>query len=146
SAVNYTFTYSNGTLTVSAGSASKLTVQTQPSSTATAGVAFAQQPRIRIEDQYGNLRSSDNTTIVTVARSAGSATLHGTLTATAVNGIATFGNLSHNVANTINLGFTASGLTGASSDNILVGPAAFTKLQLLVPGETAAPGSASGKT
>ena len=95
---------------------------------------------------YGNLRSSDNSTVVTAARSAGSGTLQGSLSATAVNGVATFANLSHNVANTINLSFSSSGLTNATSANIVVSPAAFTQLQLLVPGETAAPGSASGKT
>ncbi|HXJ76452.1 MAG TPA: hypothetical protein VNM37_26580, partial [Candidatus Dormibacteraeota bacterium] len=121
-------------------------ILTQPSSTAVAGVAFGQQPQIRIEDQYGNLRSSDNSTIVTAARNAGSGTLQGTLSATAVNGVATFGNLSHNVANTINLSFSSSGLTNATSANIVVSPAAFTQLQLLVPGEAAAPGTASGKT
>src|SRR6185369_945579 len=146
SAANYSFSFSNGTLTVTAAAAGKLIVQTQPSSTAVAGAAFVQQPQIRIEDQYGNLRSSDNTTIVTAARSAGSGTLQGTLTATAVNGVATFANLSHNVANTINLSFSSSGLTNATSANIVVSPAAFTQLQLLVPGEAAAPGTASGKT
>src|SRR5262249_36650063 len=90
--------------------------------------------------------SSDNSTVVTVTRSAGSGTLQGTLSATAVNGVATFANLSHNVANTINLSFSSSGLTNVTSANIVVSPAAFTQLQLLVPGETAAPGSASGKT
>src|SRR5205814_9104470 len=64
----------------------------------------------------------------------------------AVNGVVTFANLSHNVANTITLNFTASGLTTATSDSIVVSPAAFAKLQLLVPGETAAAGTASGKT
>ncbi|HXJ76055.1 MAG TPA: hypothetical protein VNM37_24580, partial [Candidatus Dormibacteraeota bacterium] len=102
--------------------------------------------QIRIEDQYGNLRSSDNSTVVTAARSAGSGTLQGALSATAVNGVATFANLSHNVANTINLSFSSSGMTNRTSANVVVSPAAFTQLQLLVPGETAAPGSASGKT
>jgi hypothetical protein len=133
-------------LTVTGGAAGRLIVQTQPSSTAVAGAAFAQQPQIRIEDQYGNLRSSDNSTVVTAARSGGSGTLQGSLSATAVNGVATFANLSHNVANTINLSFSSSGLTNATSANIVVSPAAFTQLQLLVPGESAAPGSASGKT
>src|SRR6185369_6624857 len=148
-----TIDFTSGTLTgptstsvtVNPAAATKLTIQTQPSATATAGAAFAQQPVIRIEDSLGNLRSSDNT-VVTVARSAGSGTLQGTLTATAVNGVVTFANLSHNVANTITLSFTASGLTSATSSNVVVSPAAFAKLQLLVPGETAAPGSASGKT
>src|SRR4030095_4730602 len=124
---------------VNPAAASKLTLQAQPSATATAGAAFAQQPVIRIEDVYGNLRSSDNSTVVTVSRSAGSGTLQGTLTATAVNGVVTFANLSHNLATTISLSFTATGVTGATSDNIVVNPGAFAKLQLLAPGETAAP-------
>jgi len=146
SAANYSLSFSNGTLTVTAAAAGRLIVQSQPSSTAVAGVGFAQQPQIRIEDQYGNLRSSDNSTVVTATRSAGSGTLQGSLSATAVNGVATFANLSHNVANTINLSFSSSGLTNATSANIVVSPAAFTQLQLLAPGETAGPGSASGKT
>jgi hypothetical protein len=35
---------------VSPAAASRLTIQTQPSSSATAGAAFAQQPVVRIED------------------------------------------------------------------------------------------------
>src|SRR5262249_17899145 len=85
-------------------------------------------------------------TVVTAARNAGSGTLQGTLSATAVNGVATFVNLSHNVANTINLTFSSSGMTNPTSANILVSPAAFPQLQLPVPGESAAPGTASGKT
>jgi len=144
-AANYSFAFSNGTLTVTAAAANKLVILTQPSATATAGVAFSPQPQIRIEDQYGNLRSGDNSTIVTAVRNAGSGALQGTVTATAVNGVASFANLSHHVANTINLNFTSSGLTGVTSDDIFIGPGAFTKLQLLVPGETAMPGTVSGK-
>jgi hypothetical protein len=146
SAANYSFSFVNGVLTVTPASAGSLVVLTQPSSTATAGVPFAQQPAIAIQDAYGNLRSSDNSTVVSVVRNAGSGTLQGTLTATAVNGVATFANLSHNVANTINLSFSSSGLTNATSASIVVSPAAFTQLQLLVPGESAAPGTAPGKT
>src|SRR6185436_2468278 len=146
SAANYAFNFVNGVLTVTPASANTLVILTQPSSIATAGVPFAQQPVIAIQDAYGNLRSSDNTTLVTAARNAGNGTLQGTLTSTAVNGMATFANLSHNVANTINLSFSSSGLTNATSANILVSPAPFPTLQLLVPGETAAPGTASGKT
>ena len=95
------------TMIVNAGAASKLTIQTQPSSSATAGVTFAQQPVIRVEDASGNLITTDNGRVITAARSAGTGTLQGTLTATTVNGIATFANLSHNVATTITLNFTA---------------------------------------
>src|SRR5439155_516669 len=63
-----------------------------------------------------------------------------------VNGIATFTNLSYNLAETITLNFTASGLSGVTSSNIVVSVGAFTKLQILAPGETAAPGTGTGKS
>src|SRR5207247_10046436 len=115
-------------ITVNAGAANNLTIQMQPSSTATVGIPFAQQPVIRVEDASGNLITADNGRVITVARSAGTGTLQGTLTATTVNGIATFANLSHNVATTITLNFTASGLTSATSGNIVVGPSTATQL------------------
>src|SRR5437867_8027793 len=139
-------TLTSGNVTVNPAAANRLTIQTQPSSTATAGVLFAQQPVIRIEDQFGNLRSSDNSTLVTATRNLGSGTLQGTTNMTAIGGIVTFTNLSHNVANTININFTSGSLSNALSGNIVVSPAAFAKLQLLVPGETAAPGTPTGKT
>src|ERR1051325_10942027 len=46
----------------------------------------------------------------------------------------------------MNIVFTSGSLTNATSSNVVVSPAAFTKLQLLVPGETASPASAGGKT
>src|SRR5439155_98456 len=47
-------------ITVQAPVAAKLTVLTQPSVTATAGVVFASQPVIRVEDALGNLAYTDN--------------------------------------------------------------------------------------
>src|SRR5438876_8335819 len=115
-------------ITVNAGAASKLTIQTQPSPTATAGAPFAQQPVIRVEDSVGNLITADNGRVITAQRSAGTGALQGTVTATTVNGIATFANLSHNVATTITVNFTATGLTGATSSSIVISPAAASQL------------------
>ncbi len=42
--------------------------------------------------------------------------------------------------------FSSGGLSNAISSNVAVSVGAFAKLQLLVPGESAAPGTASGKT
>ena len=42
-------------ITVNPAAASKLVIATQPSATATAGVPFAQQPVIYIEDTYNNI-------------------------------------------------------------------------------------------
>src|SRR5439155_26757905 len=126
----------SSSVAVSPAAATTLTIQTQPSSTATAGAAFAQQPVIRIEDQFGNPRSSDNSTVVTASRNAGSGTLQGTTNRTAVNGVVTFINLSHNVANDITLAFAGSGLSSANSGTISVSPAAADRLVF-----TAQPGS-----
>ena len=136
-----------GTLLELAGAPGNLVIVTQPSATANAGVPFAQQPALEVRDQFGNLRTSDNSTVLTAARLAGSGTLQGTTSMTAAYGIVTFTNLSHTVATNITVNFTSGGLTNAiSSSVIVVYPYTFSKLQLLVPGETAAPGTATGKT
>src|SRR5439155_22411202 len=51
-----------------------------------------------------------------------------------------------NTATTTTLNVTATDRTGATTSNIVVTASAFAKLQLLLPGETVAPGTASGKT
>src|SRR5205823_4817652 len=43
---------------VSAGAADHLIIQTQPSGIAEAGMSFPQQPVIRVEDVFGNLRTA----------------------------------------------------------------------------------------
>src|SRR6185503_10622902 len=106
-------------ITVNIGAASRLTVLTEPYYAATAGEPFVQQPVIRVEDAAGNLITTDNGRVITAARSAGSGTLQGDVTATTVNGIATFTDLSHTVATTITINFTASGLTAATSGSIV---------------------------
>src|SRR5439155_994201 len=121
---------SSSNVLVSPAAASKLTILAQPSNTATAGIAFAQQPTVRIEDQYGNLRSSDNTTSVTANRNAGSGTLQGTTTAAAVNGVVSFTNLSHTVAINITIDFASSGLVGTTSTTIAVSPTAADHLTI----------------
>lgn len=114
---------------ISHAAATRLGIQTQPSATATAGVVFAQQPVVRIEDQFGNLVTADNSTVVTAARSAGSGTLQGTVTRTASGGLVTFTDLRHNVAGTISIQFTSSPvLTPVTSSNIVVSAAAPKKV------------------
>ncbi|HEX8172931.1 MAG TPA: NEW3 domain-containing protein [Thermoanaerobaculia bacterium] len=117
-----------GTLSMTFGAAHHLAIQQQPSATATAGVAFATQPAVRVLDQFGNLRANDSVTSVSAAASGGTATLQGTLSATASLGVATFSNLSYNKAETITLAFTSGALTGTSSNSIAVSAAAASKL------------------
>lgn len=83
------------------------------------GGQFAQQPRITLKDAYGNICTSNSSTVVTVAKEdVGSWTLTGTLTATANSGIASFTNLgATNTAllNNAQLGFTSGAMTKVTS-------------------------------
>src|SRR5206468_12146978 len=71
-----------GLLREVAGAASNLIILAQPSATAMAGVAFAQQPVLQVRDQFSNPRNAangvTNSTLVTAARLAGGGTLQGT--------------------------------------------------------------------
>ena len=130
-----------GTLTAVPGAAARLSIQTQPSAMATAGVVFAQQPVVRVEDQFGNLRSTDNSTVTTAARSAGAGTLQGTLSAIAVSGVASFIDLFHATAGTMTVRFTAPGLTGTTSSNIVVRAAPQNQLAFVQPPTNAVAGA-----
>src|SRR4030095_2008754 len=57
-----------------------------------AGVAFAQQPVVQIQDSFGNVVTTGacSTRVVTLSLTTGSGTLSGTLTKTAVAGVADF--------------------------------------------------------
>src|SRR5439155_213553 len=84
----------SATVTLTAGTATQLTVTTEPSSTAQSGVPFAQQPVIQVRDASGNPVSQGGVT-VTAAIATGGGTLGGTLTATTTEtGVATFTNRS----------------------------------------------------
>src|SRR5213078_1855431 len=76
---------------VTPAAATKLGLTTQPAG-ATAGSAFATQPAVAIQDQFGNTVTTDTST-VTVALNAGTGPLQGTLTKAAVAGVATFAGL-----------------------------------------------------
>ena len=118
----------SNSVTIAPAAASQLVIYTQPSPTATAGTAFATQPVVYVEDQYGNLRTSDNSTNVAAALETGTGPLQGTKTVTVSGGIATFTNLADNTAETISLNFTSNSLTAATSNDIDVSPATASKL------------------
>src|SRR5262249_62275886 len=53
------------------GAANRLAIQTQPSATATAGVAFAQQPVLRLQDQFGNFCTNNSNAVISAPRGPG---------------------------------------------------------------------------
>ena len=113
-------------------------IHTQPSSTATAGQAFVVEPVVYEEDRFGNLETSDTTTVITASLASGSGPLQGTITATVIGGVATFANLGDNTAETITVKFTGDALTSAPSDSIVISPAAASQLIIRTQPSTAA--------
>ena len=121
-----------------------LVIQTQPSTLATAGQAFAVQPVVYVEDGNGNLETSDNSTVVTVSLASGTGPIQGkTLSVTVVGGIASFSglDLGDNTANTITLEFAGDGMTSSPSAPIIVLPATPFRLNIQAqPSPTATAG------
>src|SRR5439155_12792803 len=74
--------------TVNPATATVLVIQTQPPSSATAGTAFSPAPAVQLLDAFGNLVTTNSSTVVTATRNAGTAALQGTTTATAASGVA----------------------------------------------------------
>jgi hypothetical protein len=141
-------------LTNTLGPSTQLVIRTQPSPTATTGKAFAIQPVIDEEDQYGNLETGDNSTRVTASLRVGAGPLQGTTNVTVSDGIAAFANLADSKVETIVLVFTGSGLAKATSNTIIVGPASakaqlvstFARVGgLLVKAGSVHPGFATGR-
>ena len=112
----------SGNVSVSAGTMSDLAITIQPVGGSSGGT-LSVQPVIVIQDAQGNLVTTDSSSQVTVSiQSGGGGTLGGTTTVTAVNGVATFTNLT--LAGTVGtnyvLRFSSGVLTVADSINVNV--------------------------
>lgn len=113
--------------------ASQLVFTTQPSTSTVAGVAFAAQPVVQIQDPYGNLvtTGADATRSVTLTPSSGS--LVGTASVSASGGVATFTGLSMTTEGTGRTIQASATLTGgaatATSTSFAITPAAASAAQ-----------------
>jgi len=133
----------SGAVVLGSGTAATLSLTTQPSATALSGSVLAVQPVIQLRDASGNAVAQAGAS-VTAAVSVG-ATLGGTaVVATDAQGVATFSGLSLSAAaGTYTLSFSATGLTGVTSNNITLSAGAGTKLTITTqPPATAASGAA----
>jgi streptogramin lyase len=103
---------------VTPAAATHLAILQQPPSSVGVNKAFGLQAAI--EDQYGNIvTSASNTVSVAFAYNPYGATLGGTLTATAVNGVVTFSNLTINKKGTgYTLQLSSAGLVGVMTSAI----------------------------
>ena len=120
----------SGQPTVTVQAASQLVFSQQPTSTQ-AGSSITPAITVQIQDANGDLANT-NTASVTIAigTNPGGGTLGGTTTVNAVNGVATFSNLSINKTGTnYTLTASSSGLTSAPSSAFNVTPGNPTQLQ-----------------
>ena len=104
------------TQTLTAGTAAKLVVTTQPTAPAVNGGLLATQPVVAVQDLFGNATTS--TASILAAVGTGSWTIGGTTTKAAVSGTATFNNLTATSASAVigaTIHFTSGSLTPADS-------------------------------
>jgi hypothetical protein len=103
-----------------AGPAAQLAFVSVPS-TATAGVAYAPVVTVAVEDQYGNLVSTDTSAVtLTIASGPGGFAVGSSTTASAVNGEATFSQLLFDAPGTYTLTATDGSLSSATSAPIAI--------------------------
>jgi streptogramin lyase len=121
-----------GSITITPAAPFQLVFAANPPQMVTAGQVFLPNPVIDEEDQFGNLETSDNNTVITAAPTAGSARLQGN-SATVSGGIATFNNLIDTEAQTMTLQFTGDGLPPITSSPIDVMPGAASQLVVKRP-------------
>jgi uncharacterized repeat protein (TIGR01451 family) len=113
--------------TWSPGPPAGVDIHGQPSNTV-AGKAISPAITVAVVDQYGNTVTTNNTQLVTLSIYSGprGARLGGTITVRAVNGVATFTNLTLNVAGTYVLEATGGRLDPDYSNPFTVSPAEVT--------------------
>ena len=130
--------------TATVGSAGQLVVTTQPSTTAASGAAFAQQPRVQIQDANGNNVAIAGRAITAELASGPAGTLVGTPTvATNASGLAIFSGLGiSGPAGTYTLNFTGANLTGATSNPITLTAGAAARLAFTAQPTNTTAGSA----
>jgi hypothetical protein len=115
-------TVTSSAINVSANTATQMRMSQQPSSTATAGAAFAQQPGVTIADAYGNTVASYTNFVVAVE--AGGGSLNASLvtpTVVPINGVASFtGLFVTNASSAVTLNFTSGSLPPVNSTPVNV--------------------------
>jgi hypothetical protein len=111
---------------INPASANKLVIATGPTNTM-AGVAISPSVVVDVEDQFGNLATTDNST-VTMTVASGPGLLAGTTMVQASSGVATFSNLLLTAAGTYSLRPHDNSLTTSASSNFTVAPAAAAAL------------------
>ncbi|MCW3049670.1 MAG: Mucin-22 [Solirubrobacterales bacterium] len=139
--------------TVSPASANRLAFTTSPAGapTITGGIAFATQPVVTVQDQFGNTVTTDNG-VVTLSITSGTGTSGAALTCTtnplsATSGVASFGGCKIDKSGTgYTLTAARSGLTSDVSSAFNVGAGSATRLVLSASATTLTAGGTTSLT
>lgn len=129
------------TATATVGSAGRLVITQQPSTTTSSGAVLARQPRVQVQDVNGNNVSVSGRAI-TAELIGPAATLQGNTTVSTSNGVATFTNLAIvGPAGTYTINFTGSDLVGVTSGPVQVTIGSAAKLAFTTQPSDAAAGA-----
>src|SRR5207249_4854228 len=138
----------SSTITLGAGTATQLTITTEPSPTATSGAAFGQQPVLQLRDAAGNPAGGAGVPVTAVIASGPAGATLSTATATTLGSGAPTRRASalNGSAGDYTLRFESAGLTPATSSTITLGAGTATQLTITTqPPATAASGAAFGQ-
>jgi hypothetical protein len=119
------YTTASVSQTIIHGVKTNLNISTLPAAPLNNGDALATQPVVQIRDQYNNVCTTDNSSTVTAAVGAGTWTLGGTTTVTAISGVVTFSGLTATSSAAVTgatIVFSSSGLSNVTSNTFNIPP------------------------
>ena len=119
---------SSASFTITALPATQLAVSTQPVGGST-GAPLTTQPVVQVRDASNGVVAAATNAVTATLNGAGGA-LTGTVTVSAVNGVATFTNLVVTGPGTYTISFAAAGLVSATSGSITIAALPATKLAI----------------
>ena len=123
-----------GGIIVTVAAPNKLAFLAPPANPSTAGIALDTPTgvTVAVEDSYGNIETGDNATSITISVGSGPAGFTAsTVTATVINGVATFPSLFLDTTGTYTLAAadnTVPAISSAASQSFVVNPNVFTQL------------------
>ncbi len=117
----------SGSITINPAAATHLAYQ-QVATTGTAGQALSPAIQVAVEDAFGNVVTSDTSSVVVGVATGPGGFTGSTTSVPAVAGVATFNHLVLDTAGTYTLTATDGSLTSATTGNVVIGAAAASQL------------------
>lgn len=130
---------SSTTVTISASDPTKLVWQTAPAAKSVAGTSLSSIV-VAVKDAFGNLVTTDNSTVTLTLNGADFSSGSATATANVTNGLATFTGVTINKSGTFTISASDSNLTQVTSGNVVVSPGSLSSVSLLQSASTVTAG------